>query len=74
MGKYRHNVDKPNLPEANIMTTYDEYYEQCMTENPTQTATINGEEIVLTEEECCESCKGWATMKVEQDQQLASKQ
>ena len=56
------------------MKTYDEYYEQCMAENPTQTATINGEEIVLTEEECCESCSSWAQMKVEQDQQIASKQ
>jgi hypothetical protein len=50
------------------MKTYDEYYEECMTENPTQIATINGEEVVLTEEECCQSCSDWAQMKVQQDQ------
>jgi hypothetical protein len=50
------------------MTTQQEYYDQCMAENPTQTVTINGVETVLTYEECCESCTSWAIMKVEQDQ------
>lgn len=50
------------------MTTYDEYYEQCMADNPTQTTTINGVEIELTYEECCQACADWATMKVAQDQ------
>ena len=49
------------------MTTYQEYYEQCMTDNPTQTATINGVEVQLTYEECCQACADWAKMKVEQD-------
>jgi hypothetical protein len=52
------------------MTTQQEYYDQCMAENPTQTVTINGVETVLTYEECCESCNSWALMKVEQDQAL----
>lgn len=50
------------------MTTYDEYYEQCMADNPTQTTTINGVEVELTYEECCQACSDWATMKVAQDQ------
>lgn len=49
------------------MTTYDDYYNECMTDNPTQTATINGEEVELTYEQCCEACAAWAQMKVEQD-------
>ena len=49
------------------MTTQQEYFDQCMAENPTQTETINGGEIVLTYDQCCESCTNWAIMKVEQD-------
>ena len=50
------------------MTTQQEYFDQCMAENPTQTVTINGVETVLTYDECCQSCTDWAIMKVEQDQ------
>ena len=42
------------------MTTQQEYFDQCMAENPTQTETINGVEIVLTYDQCCESCTNWA--------------
>ena len=49
------------------MTTQQEYFDQCMAENPTQTETINGVETVLTYDQCCESCTNWAIMKVEQD-------
>ena len=54
--------------QGGIMTTQQEYYDQCMAENPTQTATINGVEVVLTYDECCESCTNWAIMKVAQDE------
>jgi len=49
------------------MTTYDEYYEQCLAENPEQVETVNGVEIPLTEEESCQACAAWAQMKVDQD-------
>ncbi len=49
------------------MTTYDEYYAQCMANNSTQTATINEMSVELTYEQCCEACANWAKMKVEQD-------
>jgi hypothetical protein len=50
------------------MKTYNDYYNECMAENPTQTQTINGEEHELSYDECCQACADWATMKVEQDQ------
>ena len=50
-----------------MMTTQQEYYDQCMAENPTQTETINGVETVLTYDECCESCNEWALMRWYQD-------
>ena len=50
------------------MTTQQQYFDQCMAKNPTQTQTVNGVETVLTYDQCCESCTNWAIMKVEQDE------
>lgn len=46
--------------------TLEELIAQCKAENPTMTATINGEEIKLNAKEYEEAALNWAKMRLEQ--------
>jgi hypothetical protein len=46
--------------------TFEELIAQCKAENPTMTATINGEEYELSPAEYEEAVLNWATMRLEQ--------
>lgn len=48
------------------MTTKAELIAQCKAENPTMTATINGEQVELNAEEYEKACSDWADMRLVQ--------
>ena len=48
------------------MTTKSELIAQLKAENPTMTATINGEEIQLSQAEYETACSNWADMRLAQ--------
>jgi hypothetical protein len=48
------------------MTTKAELIAQCKAENPTMTATINGEQVELNAEEYEKACNDWADMRLVQ--------
>ena len=46
--------------------TKNELIEQCKLDNPTMTAIINGEEMILSSQEYEKACIDWAEMKFAQ--------